>query len=161
MNAAALFADEGPLEMDPEDFRAGFLRFVLLGHVSGDSFDGTESLFCAGCYRGGDQRCGAVLRDFPGDGAQRRASSLHDIVAAGPVDMQIDEAGNGGLVGCENFLGPCWQGHARPRPDSLDGIFANQDPRLVDFSPRRQGTASMNENEWHCNTTYEPKFIPA
>src|SRR5260370_5162519 len=75
--------------------------------------------------------------------------------------MQIDEAGNGGLVGCENFLGPCWQGHARPRPDSLDGIFANQDPRVVDFSRRRQGTASMNENGWHCSTTSQRKCIPS
>jgi len=93
MKRRGAVADEWPLEMDTQDFRAGFLRFVLLGHVSGDSFDGTESLFRAGRYRGGDQRCGAVLRDFAGDGAQRRAGSLHDIVARRPMDMQIDEAG--------------------------------------------------------------------
>ncbi len=153
MNAAALFADEWPLEMDPQDFCAGFLRFVLLGDVTRNSFDRAEGLIRAGRYCGGYERRGAILRDFAGDGAQRGTGSFHDIVTAGPVDMQIDEAGNGGLVGCENFLGPCRQGHARPRSDGFDEIFANQDPRVVDFSRRRQGPASMNENGWHGSTT--------
>src|SRR6266853_3135830 len=106
MNPTALFADEWSLEMNSKDFRAGFLRFVLLGDVPGDSLDCAQSLIGAGRYRGGDQRRGAVLRDFAGDRSQRGASSLHNVVPAGPVDVHVDEAGNGGLVGCENFLGP-------------------------------------------------------
>ena len=41
MNSAALFADEGTLEMDSQDFRAGFIRIVLSRDVPGDSLDGT------------------------------------------------------------------------------------------------------------------------
>src|SRR6202158_5844341 len=41
MNSAALFADEGPLEMDSQDIRAGFIRIVLSRDVPGDSLDRT------------------------------------------------------------------------------------------------------------------------
>jgi len=41
MNSAALFADEGPLEMDSQDIRAGVIRIVLSRDVPGDSLDGT------------------------------------------------------------------------------------------------------------------------
>ena len=40
MNTATLLADEGPLEMDSQNLRAGFIGLMLLPDVAGDSLDG-------------------------------------------------------------------------------------------------------------------------
>ncbi len=61
MNSAALFADERPLEMDSQDFRAGFIRFVLMGDVPGDSLSGTQSFVRTRRYRGGDKGRRAIF----------------------------------------------------------------------------------------------------
>ena len=126
---------------------------MLLRDVSGDSFDGAESFVRAGGYRGGDERSGAVFRDFASDGAQRAAASFHDVVAAGAVDVHVEEAGDGGLVGGANFLRSRGQAHSRARADGFDHVFANQDARIVDFRRRSQSTAGVNENGRHGRTT--------
>ena len=136
MNSSALLADEGPLEMDPQDFRAGFVRFVLLPDVPGDSLDGAQSLVRTGRYGGGEKGGGAIFRDLVSDGPQGGASSFHHVVATGSVDVHIDKTRDGRLVRGANFLGPRGQGHPRARPDGLNGIFANQDARVVNFCHR-------------------------
>src|SRR5258708_29846341 len=50
MYSASLFADERTLEMNSQDFCAGFVRFVLPGDVAGDSLDRTDSLVSIGGY---------------------------------------------------------------------------------------------------------------
>src|SRR6266481_7774339 len=52
MYSATLLADEGPLEMDPQDFRARFVRFVLLRDVPGDSLDAAQARVRAARYGG-------------------------------------------------------------------------------------------------------------
>src|SRR5580700_5365971 len=104
MNSTPLLADKGSLEMNPQDFRARYFRFVLVRDVSRDSFDRTQSLVGAGRDCGGDERCRAVFRDLTRDGPQSSGIALHNIMAAGSVDMHVQEAGNSGLVRCANFL---------------------------------------------------------
>src|SRR5260370_3459733 len=94
MHSAALFADEGSLEMDSQHFGSGLLRFVLLSDVPGDSHDRTKSLVRAGGYRGGLKRRGALFPDLSGDGTQRSLSSFPDVVAARTLAVHVHEAGN-------------------------------------------------------------------
>src|SRR2546421_11899004 len=55
MNSATILADKGPLEMDSQDLRAGFIRFVLLADVPGDSLDGAWGFIRTSRYSGGDK----------------------------------------------------------------------------------------------------------
>src|SRR5260370_22122179 len=136
MNSAALLADEGSLEMDPQDFRARFVRFVLLPDVPGDSLDGAQRLVRAGRRGGGEKGGGAIFRDLASDGPQGGPSSFHDVVAAGSVDVYIYKTRDCRLVRGANFLRSRGQGHPRARPDGLNGIFANQDAVVVNFCRR-------------------------
>ena len=111
--------------MNSQHFCARFVGFVLLSDVSRDSLDRTESLLRAGGNRGCDESSGAIFRDFARNGAQCGVSSFHDVVAAGAVNVYVDEAGNGCLVGCANFPRPRGQSHSRARSDGFNGVFAN------------------------------------
>src|SRR6266404_8029342 len=145
MNAAALLADEGSFKMNPEDFSAGFLRFALLRDVRRDSLDGTKGLVDAGGDRGGHQGGGAELRDFAGDRSQCFRAALHDVAAAGAVNVNINETGDGGLFGSADFLRSRGQAHPRAGPDRFDHALANHDPSIVDFSYRRERAAGVDQ----------------
>src|SRR5260370_3615873 len=152
MNSAALLVEKGSLEMDAQDRRAWFLRFALLSDEPGVSLDGTKSLVRAGGYGGGNERRGAIFRDLTGDGAQRGVSALHDVVAAGAMDMHVNKSGNGCLVGRANFLRPGGQSHPRARPHGLNHAFANQDARIVNFCCRSERAADGHEKGRHSST---------
>ena len=54
----------------------------------------------------------------------------------GFIDVHIYKTRDGRLVRGANFLRPRGQGHPRARPDGLNGIFANQDARVVNLCHR-------------------------
>src|ERR1700746_877180 len=120
MNSATLFADKRSLKMDSQDLGAGLVCFVLLGDRGGHPLDGAESLVRAGCDSGGYKRRGAILRDLTGDRAKRTVGSFHDVVAAGPMDVHVNETRNGRLVRSANLLRPRRQSHRRPWPYGLN-----------------------------------------
>src|SRR5712691_6816662 len=124
MNSATLLADKRPLEMDSQDLGVRLIRFVLLGDVRGDPLDGPQSLIRAGRNSSGDERRSAVFRNLASDSAERGCGSFHDVVAAGAVDMHVNETRDGCLVCSANF--PCsrGQGHPRAWPDGFDGVIA-------------------------------------
>ena len=133
MNSAALLADKRPLQVDPQNFRAGFIRFVLSRDVTSYALNGAESFIGSGCNGRGHQGGRAVFRDLASDGAHRGAASLHDVVPASTVDVHIQKPRNRRLSACANFLPPRGQCHSRAWPDCFDHIFSNQDARVVDF----------------------------
>src|SRR4029077_5086267 len=149
MKSAALPTDKRSLKMDSQNLGTRLIRFVLLGDVGGDSFDRTESLIGAGCDSGGNERRGAIFRDLAGDRAKRGASSFHDVVAASAMNVHINESRNGRLVRSANFLRSRRQGHSRTWPDGLNGVIANQDPRIVYLYCRGKRTAGVNEKGRH------------
>jgi len=61
--------------------------------------------------------------------------SIH-VVATGSVDVHIYKTRDGRLVRGANFLGPRGQGHPERGPMAFNGIFANQDARVVNFCHR-------------------------
>src|SRR6267378_5243440 len=125
MNTAALSADERSLKMNSQDFGAGFIGFVLLPDVGGNTFDGAKGLLRAGGNRGGDKGRGAVLRDLAGDNSQCFRAAFHYVVAAGAVNVNINETGDGGFFGGADFLRTRGQAHSGAGADGFDHALAN------------------------------------
>jgi len=78
---------------------------------------------------------GAIFRDLASDGAQRGVRSLHGVVAASSVDVHVYKPG---WLSCRlrEFPAPRRARSFRARPYCLNGIFANQDARVVNFCHR-------------------------
>ena len=89
------------------------------------------------------------MRDFAGDRSQCFRAALHDVVAAGAVNVNINETGDGRPFGSADFLRSRRQAHPRAGADRFDHALPNQDPCLVDFSCRCERAAGVDQNGRH------------
>ena len=89
----------GPSKCIAQNFRlrraAGTAAFPCSrAHPCGDACDGLAGAIFAGGDRRGDKRRGAAARDGLRDGGERLWRAFHYVVAAGAVDVHVDESGN-------------------------------------------------------------------
>ena len=64
--------------------------------IARDAFEAAAGLFDGRGDGGGDKRSGAVARDGGGDAVERARVAFHHVVAAGAVDVHVDESRHDG-----------------------------------------------------------------
>ena len=149
MNAAARGTDEWTFVVDSEDFGASFVGFVLRGDEASDAFDAAAGIFRTCGHRRRDERSGAVTRDHASDGRHRVVGAFHHVVAAGAVDVHVDEAGNGGQMRGFHFFGAGGEAHALARADRFDHAVADEDSRVWNFGGGSQCSGGVQQSGGH------------
>ena len=147
--AAANGAEEWPLEVNAQDFRAGVSRLVLQRDVAGNALGALADVLRTGRDRSCDIRGGAVSGDGFGDGPERVFGAFHDVAATGAVDMDVQKAGSRNLVGGADLARTSGQGDAAARSDGLDDAVANQDSGIAKFRRGSEGAANVEKSRGH------------
>src|SRR6266404_2552102 len=100
MHAAANFVDEWPFIVNAKDFRSWLKGLELSSDVARHSFDAATGVVGASGYGGSQKRGRAVTRERFCHRGHGLLGAFHYIVAAGAMDVDVDESGNGGLAVC-------------------------------------------------------------
>src|ERR1700675_726216 len=153
MHAAPDLAQKWSFEMYAQHLRARFVGFMLRGDIFGNALAAAANIICAGGYRGGHERSGAVTSDGPGDNAQRLRGAFHHIAPAGAVDVHVDESGNGGFVGSVDFSSIVRDVHPFARADKFDDAVAHEYSGIRDFARGRQRPFGVNQSCSHGSST--------
>src|ERR1700730_4101388 len=125
MHATANLVDEWPLVVNPQNIRLGVESPELLGDVAGNSFDTATSGLRARSYRGSDKRSRAVARQCCCHCRHRLLRAFHYVVAAGAMDMHVNESGNSSLATRGDFHGSSREAHVLTRPDRFNYAITN------------------------------------
>ena len=81
----------------------------------------------------GDKRRGSMPSHRFRNLGKGFVGALHDVMAAGAMDMDVDESRNGGLVRGGNFLCAGGQSNAGEGPHRINDAISNQNPRVGNF----------------------------
>ena len=117
--------------------------------VACDSGEAMARVFDGCADRGGDERRGAVACDRGGDAVERARIRLHEVVAAGAVDVHVDESRNyrharGDVVG-----GAGRNAHFVAVAESGDAAVFDDDHAVADFVVGRKDAASVYGGSGH------------
>src|SRR5215475_2327742 len=149
MHAAPFFAQERPLKMHAEDFRAKIAVFELRWNVFGNSLDGAKRVVGGGSDGGCDDRGCAVLSHALRDYAQRLWRAFHDVAPTGAVDVDVNESRNGRGIRRANFYSASRKLKLVALANALDFAVANQDCGVVNFESRSDCLADVEESGCH------------
>ena len=149
MHAAPYFADERALEMNAQDFRAGFLPGALLRDIQRDSRCRPASVFGTGRDGGGQERRGAILDDLPGDRFQSVAVCFHHVTPARAMDVNVKETWNRYFLECGNLGSAGGHAQAAARSDRVDHIVTNENASVMDLGGGGQSPPGVDKGGRH------------
>src|SRR5690349_18735946 len=112
---------------------------MLRGDVLRHAFDGAAGVISAGSDGRGEQRSGAKSCDSGGYGGQCVVIALHEVAAAGSMDVHVNKAGDGGAIESLNFVSAAGQSQSGTRGYGFNFTVANNDSGVGNFSFRCDG----------------------
>ena len=149
VDTTSLFAEEGAFEVKAENFGARVRRFVLRRDVARDAFDGAQSVIGRRGNGGGEEGSGAELGDFSGDGGEGFVVAFHNVAAAGAVDVDVDETGDGGGIFGADFLCAGRKSDAGAIADGFNCAVADENAGGGNFSFGSDGFADVEKSSGH------------